>query len=643
MIAKWYQAHFKTCLIKDNKDSDYNISSKSYHENIDKLDDFTYRSRKELNFCGSIGYFKNRKIHKQWTIKILHKNLSVVLNVKYLNVAYFGGECTHGFLSTVNPAGEKRYCGYRKNLFIFSSGDLMVQYLQHQSLLSTTGFFATFYSTYDSEILVSNFHKMKYYSGSRFVGVKVQYKMHDLRIDKSKTVYFTWHIIVERMYVIRYNTTYSDCLLYDGPGRLSKRIHLENNTYRNSTIVKHTSGYHFFIVQKSSFLKVNISKRLRSEFQHGRHVTLRSSASNNVIFSARSMQGYAIMIKRISIHSHEIIDNFPNMCQYGGLFVYTINNHDVMMSHKLKYYYRFKLCEVDIDETLHYTIPISAVETRVDVFMFGGYSEGFVEMTFKKENCRDFFISKDILMPGCNQHVLRLRPDDQYHSSLKFPDKGQPISLSYQTINTLYFSPLPPANASLVDGHVFGWHKSMYSVSLHHGSVLPTRYRIEIDIAERKSNMFISSRLVIVRFHDNKFCERNVPIRSISVISALFYEFCGLNIVGEYDYTINMKLGTQKRLSIIIDYEYECSRTCKNALVIIEQYDERHDSLIEQRFQQLPVKWTNAYSLNAFKITLSLQETCSDCVIFWGTLPSSLDTAMKKMSDKFSTEIFTAR
>ena len=297
--------------------------------------------RKQSNICGAIAYYQPTATLRKWKIQVSRPDVGILLNVKYINLPYFALDC---YYANIQLGLQSVYCGKITNLLHFFEDFLRVTFHQKSDLYSGTGFFAT-YQVMDKSFFQKAYVYQRIYQLSS-INLSTELLLPRLINNTFPRV---WKFVAQRNQRIKFKVSHG-CIIHDGPGPLSPVI------LRNELL---TTSYHLFIIQTNESFHLEYQAIKKIDLKPLKDFVLESSLYRNSVHGFKVNPGaYALTIHFLSIHSQEVVNDFPVRCLYGGLFIQSnVNNTNFL-----------EMCETDINREFQYQISNQNYAGPIDIY-----------------------------------------------------------------------------------------------------------------------------------------------------------------------------------------------------------------------------------------------------------------------------------
>ena len=592
---------FSSCVIKSRK----LWCSLSHHKSL-------------MHLCGSFGYTDPYSAFLVWTVQQQHPSTGISLIFLQINLPYLGLNCFFANITISSKPGEF-FCGRKSNWTIYSNLDLVITLKQGFELYEYSGFIATYYAV-DHHIIM-NIGKEHHFS---IIGEHEIYFSSQLFGMRGNKLMNTWHICGNPYMLITVIGTFNEkCVLYDGPGKLSPIIRKENYT--------ETTGYHLYIQQQSATLSIQYKFIFNLNFQTGDTIDLKSSSTMNTIYGHEINQDdIAFWIKHLSIHSTEILSNFPERCLYGGLFIYARNKESNVFTELIKF------CETDINDDFLYQIPNYHAQNFVAnlyVVMYASYCSGSVVAGIKNRKCNKYK-KNDIIGPGCNQIEIRLWPNDNLKVNILTPFNSYPITFSIHILSLIYNVYTLPVTVSIIDSDLFRiiYHLHTYFVVDKAQGQFDNPRLIRI-LYDADGKIWSGEHVLKLDFIIQLFCTntKNGIYNAIgnSALSSVSMEIgaymCILSLSGYHQYKVALRSISLIHIELHVMFkENDCQVKCSNTSVNITEYNKMADALYVHHFFSVPFTWSNAHSKHSAIVTIEIEnEKCLHCSVTITVKPSN--------------------
>ena len=563
------------------------------------------------NMCGNIGYMKTHPISLEWTIKTLHSSVGILLNVTYMDLPFGGGRCQFGHI-TIN---SNMYCGRRLNWAICMDSKITIRLEQGIALLPGMGFVAM-YSAMMCRVKPDTVHRLFEEDGSWVNDTQLTYDYYKQDVVSQ----YIWHILVTQNKLIEFKVKADNdpnCKIYDGPGPLSPVLY-------NST---RSSAYHLYIVKQNPNIVLKYSSVAHTSFSTDKSIMQSSVVGKNIVHAYMVKGGtFGLRINFLSIHSHNIVSEFPMRCLVGGLFLYSYRYNNTV---------EIPICDTDWKEEMFFHLTDKMVYSNdahynIFIILYDGYTRGKVALSVESVEPCYIVSDKGRVLRGC-QNLYLLTPDDQLDWSQDFPNAG-PIYLTIHMVPTIYDLYNFRLNISVMDSHIFGLNNTI------HTHIVGTRISISyqnptsFSIKEIHGHQFTTWRVVLIKFKRMAVCDyRHVNQHSHylkgtqSFTMQPMFSGCQCIVVGYLQYSVVI-IAPDTNINVALQFSDYCESECHMGNITAMEYNHQYDRLVVHRFKYFPVRWDNIHSLNSVMINISVTDNCKRCPLWIVSMPGWQDT-----------------
>ena len=535
-----------------------------------------------------------------WSIETA---FDVLLNITYLELPFLGIGCPSARLIIIYMTNVA-LCGRRSHLAWHVTSKITVYLQQDITVPGSTGFVATYAAMVLPNMDALGIAYCMVQSDGQWLNTSLQLNgRYGVKPD------FSWHVVVLFDKLIEFSIESSDNYqVYDGPGPLSPVLHNK----------KQSSAFHLYVVQHSPHLTLHYTSLLQTSFSSVQQVVLYSQPLRNTVYSYQVKGGNkAVRISFLSIHSNEILTDFPVKCLFGGFFVHDIRSVTLL-----------DVCEADWKEEVLYHLTEEKLDdddiyVLIFVILFGGYTDGKIAISVESsmESCYvRATASPPIydLYPGCNQFEF-VKASHEFLSEVFEIAQSGPVDLKVHILPTIYELYNIQLNTTVSDSHILGLDRVTYTditgTQAHLSYQNPTRFVVK----EIQGTYFTTWRFTIIQIIRRAVCAYEhsfnayVSLPGTQMVTLYPYNSkCRCGVDGHIEYRADI-VSTDNNINVGILFSERCASGCHHGNITFTEYNAQYDTLFVHRFTSFPAYMDNIHSNSSLQINLNIETHCKSC------------------------------
>ena len=560
------------------------------------------------NMCGNIGSLKIHPVSRMWTIKKLHSSVGILLNIIYMDLPFGGGRCQFGYIIINN----NHYCGRRSHWAICMNSDATVYLQQRTTLLPGMGFVATHSATDGTcRFMPNTVHRLFEDASFRFNYTQVIYDAYK-QDDVSQ---YIWHVVVAHNKLIEFKVEADHhCKIYDVPGPRSPALY-------NST---RSSAYHLYIAKQNPNIVLKYTSVDHTSFSTDNKYVLQSSVRGKNIMYAYKVTGgpFGLRVNFLSIHSNNILSDFPTRCLFGGLFLFGYDYNNV--------YFEVPICDTDWKEEVFFHLTNTVIYSPVMPFhifiiLYDGYTRGKVDLCVESvEPC--YIVLGDRAHAQC-QYLYPLSPNQRLDWFFNIPAAG-PLNLKVYILPAIYDLYNARMNISVMDYNPLGFNNTVRTDIVGTHSNISYQNPTSFIVKEIHGHQFNTWRIAILKFSRVAVCDHELINQKYHNITGAqkvtmqpHHSGCRCVVDGHLQYSVVI-MASDINIYTELQFSDYCKAGCVDGSITVTEYNRQYDRLIVHRFKSFPVVWDNIHSINSVLTNMTVPDNCKRCPLWIVSTPS---------------------